>query len=64
MHVYQAIVDKIDERIRERDKLARRAKKKKERNWETIYTAQILGLLDARSIVLTMESESDDKTDN
>ena len=51
MNDYQRLIDRIDARIRERDKLARRARKNKEYSWETIYTAHVLGLLDARNII-------------
>ena len=50
----QSIVKKIEERMRACDIKARKARRKKQDSFETMYTSQILGLIDARNIVLEM----------
>ncbi len=52
MATLQSVLGQIEERMRDLDKSARRSRKNKDYNWENVCNARILGLIDARNIVL------------
>jgi hypothetical protein len=54
-----AILEKINERIRDLDQEATRARKIDLQTWSTICTSKVLGLLDARCIILEVARESE-----
>jgi len=50
----QSIIEQIEGRMRDLDKSALRSRENKNYNWENVCNARILGLLEARRIVLDM----------
>jgi len=60
---YKSIVEQIEQLMKDLDRMAARSRKQGDYNWENICNARIIGLIDARRIVLDEMEKASGKVD-